>query len=191
MKYNKKTFTIAICITVMLTTIIVLGILYGLQWLPKGTSFSLDTMGVFLGAIGSVGAIIIIWLSTKKQLAAQMEIQKQNIKLGLFEKRIKIYTHIKDLLNNILNESFKKQKDPTWLNEAIIEYSQDLEQAQWLFDDDIFIFYQGIIDKINILNEASDKDNAENRKIIKWFMEQLREIDKTFIKYINVRKLGL
>lgn len=91
MKYNKTNFITAICVTFLISAAIILGFLFGLQRMPKGTLFSFDTLGVFLGAVGSVGAIFAIWFTTRKQVNEQNKIQKQNVRIQLFEKRYEVY----------------------------------------------------------------------------------------------------
>lgn len=106
MKYNRRTFVWSNCITIILTTAVVLGWIYGLKWMPKGSQFSFDTLGVFLGAIGSVGAIFAIWVTTRKQVIEQNKIQKQNVRIQLFEKRYEVYQEIECLFSELRRKRF-------------------------------------------------------------------------------------
>ncbi len=98
---------ITIALTALLTIIIVLGVLYGFQVLPEGRAFDFGTLGVYLGAIGSVGAIFIVWWTTKKQIENQnREANRPYLILQSVEE-----VHGKDYIYEIEFSNYKKVKE--------------------------------------------------------------------------------
>lgn len=232
MENNKKTFTITICLTAFLTIIVVLGVLYGLQLLPKGAQFSFDTLGVFLGAFGSVGAIFAIWLTTRKQLNEQKEMQKQNVqisieqnslqkqtliiseeqkeiqkqsvKLVLLDRRMEIYSKVREFIATTIAIFGLYNGQETKYKDQIIEFSYSVREAELFFDRDIYEFIETLLENARLLDklaqrESEIKDNGPEmqealQSIVdkhQWFYEQRFKAIEVFDKYINVNNLGL
>lgn len=194
MKPNKRTFLIVTCITFFIAVAITLGILYGLQWMPKGSSFSLDTLAVFLGAGGSVGAIFIILHTTQKQIKEQQEMQKQNVKLNLYDKRYQIYTKVVDFINGAVSCSSFSITD-------VNDFHEVNREAYMLFQSNITDYLEKLRVKGNRLalfvqNDVPGslgeiKHFDERQELLKWFTEQQAAVVEIFDRYINVNKLGL
>lgn len=221
MKYSKKTLVILICITAILSVLITLAVLHGLQWLPTGSQFSFDTLGVFLGAIGSVGAIFAIWLTTRKQLNEQKEMQKQNvqisieqnelqkqiaeiskeqkdiqkqsIKLMLYEKRSEVYSRIKSFISFVM-------LTPSLSYQEITEFYHECREAVLLFDNDICEYIDLMWKQAKKLAHLAEKEKAgvleksdvnERLELLKWFSDQYKDLICLFDAYINVKKIGL
>lgn len=190
MKDNKKTFILAICITALFSILITLFVLYGLQWLPKGTVFSFDTLGVFLGVAGSFGAIITIWFTTRKQLDEQKQMQKQNVKISfeqneiqklnlkvseeqkeiqkwnvkltLFDRRLEIYTAINKFIALIITNN-------SCTYEGVTQLNRDCRDAKWFFEEDIteYITFMGEKGRrLAFLNEIENVGTKDRSKVL-------------------------
>ncbi len=194
MKYNRKNFLIAISVTVLSTLIIILGIFYGLQWMPKGSQFSFDTLGVFLGAVGSVGAIVAIWYTTRKQVNEQNKIQKQNVRIQLFEKRYEVYTKVVGFINSAISDNSFSLKNVNLFHDVN-------RQAVMIFENDITEYIENLRvngNNLAFLNQndlpgsiAEMKHFDEKQALLTWFTEQQKVVVGVFKKYLDVNKLGL
>lgn len=184
MKYSKKVLLISICITAIICIITTLAVLYGLQWLPKSSQFSFDTVGVFIGAFGSVGAIFIVWFTTRKQLTEQKQIQKQNVQQAFFDKRYSVYIQLLEVINNMIS----LKEDDIFRGFEVLGEIRD--KIYFLFDESIHDYYLEIINNASILqsnlHEQTKQSYTESRN---WFIRQIekRELRSKFEKYLQLR----
>lgn len=221
MKYSKKVLLISICITVIVSVLITLAVIFGLQWMPKGSHFSFDTLAVFIGSIGSIGAFIVIGKQLfeqkkmqeqnvlisieqnelQKQIVKiseeQKEIQRQAIKLDLFDKRFEIYSEIKQFINSTISDGACK-------NENLGVFLIKTRDADFLFEQVICDYIRKLYCKGSRLNlikkkyESALRENDpinklidEEEELLTWFQEQFITTKQLFDRYINVNKLGL
>lgn len=118
----------------------------------------------------------------------QKEIQNQNIKLALFEKRYNIYLKIK----NSLLEFITPDRDV--MMKAFREFGELRDEVYYLFGEDIATYYLKIINTAGKLNANLENPEAEEFKFShQWLLDQFekKEIRERFEKYLHLREYGL
>ena len=108
---------ITIALTTLITTILILGVLYGFRLIPEGGTFDFGTLGVYLSATGSISAIFVILHQVKKQgesVQKQIKAQKEGT-----QRQIKNQTEIIEA--QIKNDNIENHKP--YLSLASIEES--------------------------------------------------------------------
>lgn len=70
------------------------------NWWPLGGVFDFPTLGVYIGSVGTVGALFIIWFTNRKQVNTQIDIQKQNQKTHKQNVGIQLFEVRKNVLSD-------------------------------------------------------------------------------------------
>ena len=78
------------------------------HWWPKGGVFDFVVLGTYLGSIGSVGAIIAIWKTNRKQIQTQIRIQKQNVQILLASERLKVFNKYKKFIVYLISCNYSR-----------------------------------------------------------------------------------
>ncbi len=119
------------------------------------------------------------------------EIQKDNLRLDLFDRRIKSFEACRDLFYFITREG-----KATY--EELSKFSTNSADSEFLFDDDLIFYITTIRDKtlrlIQVERRLSEQNlTTDKRKVLArefeeieiWFSNQLTESKNIFRKYIH------
>ena len=132
-------------------------------------------------------AAIAAWIAFR-----QFQIARNKLKLDLFDKRMEVYTAVREALGNITRQGNLTQ-------EQQLQYLQGIRTARWLFGKDVFTYldetlWHKIVD-LEMHNELS-KDPSDPERIkhvrartetFRWMSAQYREFDALVAKYLELR----
>lgn len=118
---------------------------------------------------------------------------RNKLKIDLFDKRFQIFESIKKFIANILTSGKVEDGDA-------IQFLRDIKSVRFLFEDnaDILKLTNEIYTKANklhALEKTESKSSGEDLKknldkqdeIMKWYQEQLINIDEIFKKYLILK----
>ena len=121
-------------------------------------------------------------------------LNKNSVRLGLFDKRFKIFDETKKVLLKIMRGARIDQDE---LNGFI---KNNKHESKFLFNEDVTNFIEEVFEKAITLNGVSDKlsnspsnishrDNLldERSACVDWFTKQHSEMENKFDKYLNFR----
>ena len=171
-----------------------------IEWLNSNQGFLI----VLLTAIYVI-ATLLIYTANKKSTKAmcnnielEKNIQEQNLKIALFEKRYEIYIKLKDFV-------FIARNAESCTNELIREFDSVIKRAEFLFDNQVVSYIRNIREKawgLKRLYDKYERDMKMKRDISQtidesggiedWLSEEaLKEIDDVFDKYLNLKSFGI
>jgi len=147
-------------------------------------------MTTFIGIIISISLAYIAY-QNYLIVKASFFIQKDKLRLDLFDKRYRIFRALQDLLSVFIPTGTFTRKD---LN----KFTNDSSDAEFLFGKDIKIYVDEINQKVlklihlnerlaNPVLETEKKNSAikEIAELESWFMNQLTDSKNLFKKYLH------
>lgn len=145
---------------------------------------------ILSGLLTPTIAVLAVYIAYR-----QYKIAKNKLKFDLYERRLTLFSEFKTLLFKI-NEEGKVDRF------ELRDFKFKTTECNFLFDSDICAFRKNLLEKslrITQLNESiPGKMNdpiklqelqAEREKISQWFNSNYENIEKTFNKYLDFRKL--
>ena len=136
------------------------------------------------------GCTFYVAYKQKKINEAQLENNRNQLKLNLYNRRYKIYTETKDLLLKICRDSRVSV-------EELKEFESLTRESFFLFEDDINVFLKQVSDKA-IEKEVVDekyKENMETHYIehmshIHWFVKEKQNLQMKFLRYLDLKNIA-
>lgn len=122
-----------------------------------------------------------IWLTTR-----QVNINKQNLKLSLYEKRYSIYESTLNFLKAFLLLSLSKKSDDK-MAISLVEYKIQVHQSTFLFDDEVEKYLLEILNKASSMS-CKIQRNQEYIEDIEWIEKQVVEARNIFKPYLKFKK---
>lgn len=140
--------------------------------------------------LAPITAIFLTWLAYK-----DYQTKTEQFKLGLYDRRYKIYKAVENLLRNIMMNGRPDQK-------SISEFVADTNEREFLFDNEITKYIDELRSKaihlqhlerklsdINIpIGEERNKLADENYNLSGWFGDQFDVSKNLFKKYLGFKK---
>jgi hypothetical protein len=142
------------------------------QWLLAFATPTLAVVGVFIAVL-------------------QWRLSRHKLKMDLFDKRYQVYLSTKQFLAHVGSNAKVDFKE-------IISFGRNTMQGIFLFDKDVTDYLKQIEEKAvdlltvqTALNRPSEADKDmlwKNQEVaLKWFSEQLTEVNKYFRKTLDVK----
>ncbi len=156
-----------------------------------------DKLMVIITLVYTVATILICVFNfrstktAKDTLVETDKIQKENIKINLWEMRIEIYNRCTEIIDEMNDED-----NPYII--SITEKYNLIQKAKFLFGDDIFDYLQEMltnVDKYNAKKEIQMKtdkklQDSEYMELFKYFRRQLQgEMTDKFKSYLDLSRL--
>lgn len=171
-----------------------------INWFNENQGF-VGSMISILAMIISIIFGVISAIKSKKakesEKSARESLQSANEvenRIALFEKRLHVYTRIKEFVALVISNNSCSYEDVT-------NFIRDCRDANWLFNNDITDYIKVISDKgrrLAYLNKVEDSATKDRNNIIDeefiimdWFTEQFSIIGQFFDKYLNINEIGL
>lgn len=142
--------------------------------------------------VSSILSILLIYNAIQ-----QRKIQKQNIKIALFEKRIKYYEAFKRVLSLILKSNGCKL-------EYVTKFLQECSDIDLYFDKDVIDYFHEFHNNSLLLCKSTSKQSKceneearlslydEHEKQVGWFDMQLNgALYANFKRYIDLKSIGI
>jgi hypothetical protein len=140
-------------------------------------TLSWEGIGQFVAAALPIGiAIAVAYIAWQ-----QYEINRRQYRLALFDKRLAIYTAAMARCSSII------RKGRSDLQENF-DFSRETRDHEFLFGPEVGIFIDGIWDhanKLDALKALNPRQPDKETEMMKWFMKQLGEGRKIFLRYMN------
>lgn len=142
----------------------------------------------YITAIGiPVIAALAAWIAFR-----QFQIARNRLKLDLFDRRMEVYSTVRESLSNIARQGNLPQ-------EQQIQYLHGMRNARWLFGPEVYNYldktlWQKIVDlelHNTMSKDSEDPDRAkhiqERAETMKWMIRQYKEFDELVEKYLMLR----
>ncbi len=123
----------------------------------------------------------------------QFQIARNKLKLDLFDKRMEVYSAVREALGNIARQG-------NLTPEQEIQYSQGTRSARWLFGPEVSNYLdKSLWHKITDLElhntMSKDSESPEQRvrhiqeraEIMKWMFKQFKEFDALVEDYLTLK----
>lgn len=132
-------------------------------------------------------AAIAAWIAFR-----QSQIARNKLKLDLFERRMEVYTAVREALGRIARQGNLAQDEQ-------IQFLQGTRTAKWIFGPEVAKYLDETLwHKIaNLeLHNTMSKDSADPERLqhiqaraetMKWMMKQYEEFDALVSKYLSLR----
>ncbi len=147
---------------------------------------------VALGQVASAVAVVYVARLAYGLDKDNLEVNKSNLKLALFEKRIKVFNAFKALFQAFLIDGR--------INDIVLQsFISETSDTFFLFKKEIYEYRQIVIDNSIRLKQldrrlegadlTSDKRTElanEAEKIERWFSEQFESLNVRFSKYLRI-----
>jgi len=136
------------------------------------TTSKYDWLAFIGGYLACISTVLIAWLSIKNAT----NIQKQQTKMQLFQKRYDVYEKLYRCMTMIYKSDYNT-------SDGLNELTQVRELTYFLFDEDIHEYYIEIINNSILL----EKEGIYDTKARDWFIEQIekRKIRHKFDDYLK------
>lgn len=148
-----------------------------------------DWTDYFSAILTPIVAVLAIWIAYR-----QYDTQQYQVRLDLFERRIKIIEDVRTVLTDIDKHY---SGDPKNVNLELFRVAY--RHSMYLFSTDIQTYLKGIDSRIGSLEgielelkkESSDKETLNKQKdvIIVWLREQRPGHEKKFEKFMTLNKI--
>lgn len=148
-----------------------------------------DWTDYFSAILTPIVAVLAIWIAYR-----QYDTQQYQVRLDLFERRIKIIEDVRTVLTDI-----DKHYSGAPQNVNLELFRVAYRHSMYLFSKDIQTYLKGIDSKIDSLEgvelelkmESFDKENLNKKKgeIIKWLRDQRPGHEKKFEKFMTLNKI--
>lgn len=132
-------------------------------------------------------ATIAAWIAFR-----QSQIARNKLKLDLFDRRMEVYTAVREALGSITRQGNLTQ-------EQQLQYLQGTRAARWLFGPDVFKYLDETLwhKIVNLeLHNTMSKDSSEPERIkhvharaetMTWMVAQYKDFDALVAKYLSLR----
>ncbi len=138
-------------------------------------------------ALTPIIAVTVAYIAYK-----QYKIDKDNLRLALYEKRFKVYQSVKEILA-------EASINPPVNIEAFSKFLTNIDESEFLFDNEISEYLENIHMKVIHLNNLEKKLKEshlpvgdertkfvnEEEKLIEWFQTQFKIAKELFSKYLS------
>lgn len=141
--------------------------------------------------ISGIGLIIVSYFACKIA-KEQILLTKQNVKISLYEKRLRMFNILSDiLLENLTRGNIDKNSKSTL--EKIVDIKDEIT---FLFQKDIEEYLVQIINNLSKYNEYLINNDTKNKNFYilqDWFIKEIENkiIRNKFNKYLNLGNYGL
>ena len=151
-----------------------------------------DTFDFFTPLLTPLIAIIALWIARQQWI-----VQRYKAKFDLFERRMKIYEGIREVLVSVMRDGSLDKVD-------VSEFYTHVRHASFLFDNRIQIYINEIEMNVREIQKTwfflygngslpvSDKRTKyaeENNIAITALLKQLDDFDKKFSEYMKINKI--
>ena len=141
--------------------------------------------------VSSIGVMIIAAIAALIAFR-QSQIARNKLKLDLFDKRMEVYSAVREALGCITRQGNLTQ-------EQQLEYLQGIRTARWLFGQEIFTYldetlWRKIVDlefQGKMSEGSADPERVKHiqarTETFKWLVSQYKEFDALVAKYLTLR----
>lgn len=154
-----------------------------------------DFLDIFSGFLTPLIAIIAIWIAYH-----QMKSNRDKIRLELFERRMKIFSVLRESLGKILNDGSPKNID-------LREFYFAVEQSKFLLNNDLQLYINEIEQKVRLMisqnvllfgmngdgglpvGEQRNKICNENTKHLLWLANQIEPLQTKFANFMKMNEI--
>lgn len=139
----------------------------------------------------------VAWQNFRISRAA-FHVQKNKLRLDLFERRLKVYDGFEKIVQSLSIVSvFEKKTVPKNLSEKLQNFIWETKETEFLFGNEILRYKETIIDNCVLLIKDGlkfDKEKGEYISktpddtvisLLEWFDQQDESMSKLFRKYLN------
>ncbi len=122
---------------------------------------------------------------------AQLENNRDQLKLNLYNRRFVVYEHTKNLISSVLQKSVVNLEEFT-------KYNVDIKESKFLFDEDIIIYINEIYknayrkSQINLFHDISRETDLiyEYKLLCEYLLEEQKELSNKFSKYLDLKNVA-
>lgn len=138
-------------------------------------------------ALTPIIAITVTYIAYK-----QYKIDKDNLRLALYEKRFKVYQSVRGVISYL-------SVDSDGGNEEYYKFLESIDEGEFLFDNEISEYLENIrlkVIRLKILEkklkesplqvgDERTKFVNEEEELVKWFSDQIKTAKELFSKYLS------
>ena len=139
----------------------------------------------------------VAWQNSRTNKAA-FHVQKNKLRLDLFERRLKVYDGFVKIVQSLsIVSAFEKKAVPKSLFENLQDFISETKETEFLFGSEILRYKENIIDNcVQLIKDGLKFDKEKGEYIVKtpsdtvlrlleWFDQQDENMSKLFRKYLN------
>ena len=115
---------------------------------------------------------------------AQHFISRRQYRLALFERRMVVYNSTMNLMASVLQST-----KPSF--EQVFQYLRETRDHEFLFGPEVGTFITEVYNKaveLNAHNEMGSQAATQKAQVLNWFIEQMGEARKVFLRYLDFKK---
>ncbi len=137
------------------------------------------------------GFSICIAFRQKKINEAQLENNRNQLKLNLYNRRFVVYEHTKNLISRVLQKAVVNLEEFT-------KYNDDIKESKFLFDEDIIIYISEIYNnayrksQIDLFHGISRETDLIYEYVLLciYLSEEQKELAIKFSKYLDLKNVA-
>ena len=137
-----------------------------------------------VGAVSSASVTAITALTVTYVAVAQHLISRHQYRLALFERRMVVFNSTMNMMASVLQSA-----KPSF--EQIFQYLRETRDHEFLFGPEVGTFVNEVYKKavqLNAHNEMGSQAATQKAQILNWFIEQMGEARKVFLRYLDFGK---
>jgi hypothetical protein len=135
--------------------------------------------GALSASVSAITALTVAYIAV-----AQYFINRRQYRLALFERRMVVFNSIMNMIASVVQST-----RPSF--EQIFQYIRETRDHEFLFGQDVGTFIDKVYKKaveLNAHNEMGSQAATQKAQVLNWFIEQVGEARKVFLRYLDFKK---